>query len=301
MRSRLLLGSALALATLSLAPRTNAQVPGAAPPPSPPPAATNPAPPPPASPTTPASPPSAAPTTSSQANPVPPPPATPLSGMQTPPPAGSAANGASLPPPPTAPPGAGPYAPYPPGPYAPYPPGPYAPPPNGAWGPPPAGPLPGWGAEPPTQKVKRWYGWQTLIGVLVSDVVLIAGQGSAVTYVGLAGHVLTGPIVHWAHGHVGNGFASLGLNVGLPIGGGLIGLMAGAGSYDGWDTLAYTAIGAAVGYFAAPALDMAIFSTETVDEPVEPRKGARALLPSSVAVMPMVGQDRMGLSVVGLF
>lgn len=158
--------------------------------------------------------------------------------------------------------------------------------------------MPGWSAEPTTQKVKRWYGWQTLIGVLAGDLLAVVGQGTALTYVGVAGHVLTGPIVHWAHGHVGNGFASLGLNVGMPLGGGLIGLAAGAG--DGWDALAFAGIGAAIGYIAAPALDMAIFSTETVDAPVE-KKGARVLLPSSVGVMPMMGQDRVGLSVVGLF
>ncbi|MDI1447358.1 hypothetical protein [Polyangium sp. 6x1] len=278
MRTRLLLGPALALATITLATRTNAQQPGVAPPPPPlpPPTATNPAPPP------------------AGALPPPPPPGTPAS-----PPPESTANGASLPPPPAPPPAAGPYAPYPQGPYAPYPPGPYAPPPNGAWGPPPTGPLPGWSGEVPTQKVTRWYGWQTLIGVVAGDLLTVVGQGSALSYIGVAGHVLTGPIVHWAHGHVGKGFTALGLNVGLPLGGGLIGLMAGAG--EGLKALGYTAIGALVGHIAAPALDMAIFSTETVDAPIERPKGARALLPSSAAIVPMMGPDRMGLSVVGTF
>ena len=285
MRTRLLLGPALALATITLATRVNAQQPDAAPPPPPPPpAATNPAPPP-------------------QANPFPAPPAgtlTPPPGVPAPPPPGSAANGASLPPPPAPPPGAGPYAPYPPGPNSPYPPGPYPqPPPNGAWGRGYAAPLPGWSTEAPTQKVKRWYGWQTLIGVVTSDLVTVVGQGTPISYVGVAGHVLTGPIVHWAHGHIGKGFASLGLNVGLPVGGGLTGLMAGAGS--GYETLGYVAIGAVVGYIVAPALDIAIFSTEPVEAPPGPVKGARAILPSSVTVMPMMGQDRVGLSVMGLF
>ncbi|TKD12731.1 hypothetical protein [Polyangium fumosum] len=293
MRTRLLLGPALALATITLATRVNAQQPDVAPPPPPPPpSATNPAPPPPAVPTPP------------QANPFPAPPAGPLTptpGVPAPPPPpGSAANGASLPPPPAPPPGAGPYAPYPPGPYAPYPPGPYPqPPPNGAWGRGYALPLPGWSTEVPTQKVKRWYGWQTLIGVVAGDLVSVVGMGTPITYVGIAGHVLTGPIVHWAHGHVGKGFASLGLNVGLPLGGGLLGLMAGAGT--GYEAIGYVAIGALVGYVAAPALDMAVFSTETVEAPQESVKGARAILPSSVTVVPMMGQDRMGLSVMGLF
>jgi len=151
----------------------------------------------------------------------------------------------------------------------------------------------------PTQKVKRWYGWQTLIGVIASDLVAIVGQGSVVTYLGVAGHVFTGPIVHWAHGHVGQGFASLGLNAGLPLAGGLIGVVAGSG--DGLAALGYGAIGVLVGALAAPALDISLLSTETVDAPIEPKKGARALLPSSVAVVPMVDQNRVGLSLVGQF
>lgn len=146
----------------------------------------------------------------------------------------------------------------------------------------------------------RWYGWQTLIGVLAGDLITLVGQGSAVSYVGVAAHVLTGPIVHWAHGHVGQGFVSFGLNAGLPVGGGLVGLMAGAGS-GGWDALGFAAIGFVVGYFAAPIIDIAALSTETVDAPIEPKKGARALLPSSVMVVPMADPNRVGLSLVGQF
>ncbi|MRG94139.1 hypothetical protein [Polyangium spumosum] len=271
MRNRLLLGPALALTTITFAARAEAQPADVAPPspPPPPPAATAPA---------------------------PPPPAAPL----PPPPAGTAANGASLPPPPAPPPGAAPYAPYPPGaypPYPPYPPGAYPPPPNGAWGHNPA--LPGWSTAGSTRTVTRWYGWQTLIGVLAGDLITLVGQGSAVSYLGVVGHVFSGPIVHWAHGNVGQGFASLGLNVGAPLGGGLIGMMAGAG--DGLDALGYAAIGALVGYFAAPIIDIAAMSTETVEVPNTPKKGARALWPSSVTVVPMMDQNRAGLSLVGQF
>lgn len=150
----------------------------------------------------------------------------------------------------------------------------------------------------PTRSVTRWYGWQTLIGVIGGDLVSLVGQGSVVTYFGIAGHVLSGPIVHWTHGHVGKGFISLGLNVGAPLVLGAIGLAAGGTSGDVYGSIAGGFIGFGLGYIAAPIIDIAALSTETVEEEA---KDKSALLPSSVMVVPMVGQNRVGLSVVGQF
>src|SRR5262245_14666089 len=68
-----------------------------------------------------------------------------------------------------------------------------------------------------------WYGWQTLIvgGISGAAAVVAIGlgeDGSGVVLgapVGLGGFVFGGPIVHWAHGRVGRGFAVLGMNVGV--------------------------------------------------------------------------------------
>ena len=218
---------------------------------------------------------------------LPPPPPAPTGSGPAPAPA-PPGPGTTLPPAPPAPPGVAPQ-PYPyPQPYYPYPP------------PGQAGTYPSW-AYPPfaPKKVTRWYGWQTLIGVVASDLVTVfgtAGTSGALIYVGIAGHVLTGPIVHWAHGHVSKGFASLGLNVGLPGLGMLAGFaIGGGGMASGFYGLAIGGLG----YLAAPALDISILAKETVDAPAP--KGARALLPSSLGLMPMLDQNRRGLMLVGQF
>jgi hypothetical protein len=58
-----------------------------------------------------------------------------------------------------------------------------------------------------------WYGWQTLIVIGASSALCFS---EATLPVGVAGILLGGPTVHWVHGHVGRGFGSLGLYVGLP-------------------------------------------------------------------------------------
>lgn len=147
-----------------------------------------------------------------------------------------------------------------------------------------------------------WYGWQTLIGVVASDVVTLVGAFATAgpfAQIGIAGHVLTGPIVHWAHGHVGKGFLSLGLNVGMPAIGAIFGALFVDNSSGG--TLAAFGL-TGIGYILAPTLDMAILSTEEVPDktPAVP-KGARLLLPTSVGFAPMLDQNRRGLMLVGQF
>jgi len=160
-----------------------------------------------------------------------------------------------------------------------------------------------WAARPPATKKTTWYGWQTLIGVVAGDIVTIIGNSSnteVLAYIGVGGHVLTGPIVHWAHGYVGKGFASLGLNVGLPGQGLLSGLAISAGGADAGGVVIGFILGG-IGYIVAPTLDISLLSTETVDEANTTPRGARALVPSSVALMPMLDQNRRGLMLVGRF
>lgn len=118
-------------------------------------------------------------------------------------------------------------------------------------------------------------------------------------YIGIAGHVIMGPVVHWSHGHVGKGFASLGLNVGMPA----IGAIVGSLFVDNRSGGIFAAFGlTGIGYILAPTLDMAILSTEVVPDksPAVP-KAARLLLPTSVGFAPMLDQNRRGLMLVGQF
>lgn len=98
---------------------------------------------------------------------------------------------------------------------------------------------PRWAATMPSApRERRWYGWQILIPDLAGS--LLSGIGAFVPGAGGAALLITGstvaffggPIVHWAHGHVGRGFASMfGLRLGLPLVGGLVGF--GLGSLGG--------------------------------------------------------------------
>jgi hypothetical protein len=111
--------------------------------------------------------------------------------------------------------------------------------------------LPGEGGEsmpgmpgPPRKRV--WYGWQTLLvlggSATIGIVTTLAGastRADGVTLVGLsvggAGLMLGGPIVHWAHGNTAKGFGALGLNFGVPlVSGGLgVAVACGAGGCSG--------------------------------------------------------------------
>jgi hypothetical protein len=86
----------------------------------------------------------------------------------------------------------------------------------------------------------RWYGWQIIItdsaGSLLSAIGALTpgGAGIALGVTGGAVAFLGGPIVHWAHGHVGRGFASMfGLRLGLPVAGALLGAGLGAAAGGG--------------------------------------------------------------------
>jgi len=184
-------------------------------------------------------------------------------------------------------------------------------------------PAPGWysgtsaeeGYRPPT--ASRWYGWQTLIGVIGSDAVFLVGLGMdgrnhdlrlGTRAIGVIGHVMTAPIVHWSHGYAGRGFASLGMNVGGPLLGGLLGLGIGtavqkatdSSSDVAWGALVGLIGGAATGAIAATILDTTLLSTE----PLSPEKAdarRRGVFPTSIALVPMLDIDRFGLSILGRF
>ena len=74
------------------------------------------------------------------------------------------------------------------------------------------------------------------------------GRGFA--YAGLGTYLIGAPIVHMANGNIGKGFADLGMRVALPVGGGLIGMIAGgltAPSGDGLGGLVRMMEGGAIG------------------------------------------------------
>jgi len=153
------------------------------------------------------------------------------------------------------------------------------PPAYGQWAPGPYYPPP-WAAPPPdasaddSDEQENWYGWQTLAVDGTSLALAIGGGASelgAVAGLGVTGLIVGAPIVHFAHGRVGTGFASAGLRVGLPIVGALIGVAA-EDCHDGrdWCGLGGAAVGVLVGGVAAIALDAAVLAREDVKRDPSP-------------------------------
>ncbi len=136
----------------------------------------------------------------------------------------------------------------------------------------------------------RWYGWQNLIvdgGVIVGGLALSAATAEAGGVVLVTGYFFGGPIVHWSHGQVGRGFASLGIRVAAPL------LFAGLGyavfQRDGSGAdlrgLAGAILGFGLGVVSAIVVDAAALAYEKVDEDDD---DARALTRRRQAQRPIV-------------
>jgi hypothetical protein len=158
------------------------------------------------------------------------------------------------------------------------------------------------------QPATRWYGYQTLIvaGASVTTAVvplvafdepgLIVGWPPA-----LGGLVLGGPIVHWAHGRVGRGFAVLGMNVGATaLGIGVFGIPV-ACAFEKCDGFyfSYGILGSYVGALVAVAIDVAALST--YQPPVQPAVARTPRVLDSLAPVIDVRTDRTVLGLSGAF
>lgn len=157
----------------------------------------------------------------------------------------------------------------------------------------------------PTVKVRKWYGWQNLIMVGASDALILGSLSVAplsrsslavgLGFVAAGCRVGCGAIVHWAHGHVGRGFSSLLLNAGLPLA--TVGL---SFTLDDEDF----ALGLILaGLIAAPGIDAGVLAFEDeVDVPRSELEARRSPLGiQSMAVLPILQKNQLGLSFVGQF
>ena len=102
---------------------------------------------------------------------------------------------------------------------------------------------------------------------------------------GVAVYFLGGPAIHWAHGHGRKGLGSLGLRVGLPLGGLIAGALLGSVACGSSDSefvpcpVAIGALGFLGGAVAAPVVDAAVVAREPVTQPKGPQLQA-AFVPS---------------------
>jgi hypothetical protein len=145
--------------------------------------------------------------------------------------------------------------------------------------------------EPRKTTQTSWYGWQTLLadaGVIALWSAAYAvdeakyGSSSPQSYdvgtnllvaSGVAVYFLGGPAIHWAHGHGRKGLGSLGLRVGLPLGGLIAGALLGSVACGSSDNefvpcpVVIGALGFLGGAVAAPVVDAAVVAREPVTEP----------------------------------
>ena len=158
---------------------------------------------------------------------------------------------------------------------------------------------------------ERWYGYQTLLADAGALAVLVAGvaahdrgTGQGIQIAAGAVYVVGGPLVHLAHGRAQASLGSLGLRVGVPLAGGLIGIgvAALAPDDDGDEYVVGTALGVLGGAAGAVALDAMLVAWER-----DPR-GA----PEPAASVPTASRNgwhpsliltaaRVQLGVVGVF
>ncbi len=154
--------------------------------------------------------------------------------------------------------------------------------------------------EDPPRKPGEWYGYQTLLTDVAAAGMfgLAVKSGSSMFAVAsVSTYVLGAPIVHFAHGHVGKGFGDLGLRLGLPVGGALVGAglacafggCSGKGDFAGYAPAIGGVLGAASGGVAAMILDWALISRE----PAAPR-AAKVRLTPSLAITPAGGSVGLG-------
>jgi hypothetical protein len=99
---------------------------------------------------------------------------------------------------------------------------------------------------------------------------------------------------------VREGFISLGLNMSLAYVP-LLPLVMIAEVNHARDLFDIVPLFSVLGVLTANAIDIAILSHDKVESPLSATRGARGLLPSSVALVPMLNQGQQGLAVVGRF
>jgi len=141
---------------------------------------------------------------------------------------------------------------------------------------------------------RKWYGWQTLaadgtsLAALTIAVVLsnraagssdqkgVSANATGLVWFGLLGYELGPGVIHFVHKNPGRGFASMGVRLGLPLAGAIVGAAA-ASSCTGFACEEGGAgLGIVLGMAGAIALDAAVFAYE---DPQKPNPRGLGLLP----------------------
>ncbi|WP_437534483.1 hypothetical protein WME79_10015 [Sorangium sp. So ce726] len=115
----------------------------------------------------------------------------------------------------------------------------------------------------------------------------IGAETPELLVVSLSGMVVGGPIIHGGHGNSGKALASLGINIGGTLVGGLIGAEA-AGKADEGDwvdpSVAGAILGGSLGLLAANIVDIAVLPYE--ESELESDRSARLRLEPQIGLAP---------------
>ena len=164
-------------------------------------------------------------------------------------------------------------------------------------------------------KPGAWYGWQTLVGVLPADALLVSAVATAGardqqarTWAGFAGAVgvpiklTSGAFVHLGHGRWGIALASLGATTGGTMLGAMLGGAVGwsmqstCGTGDG--CAARLGNGLFIGAFAGASLANFFDVSLSIEKPKRP---SDALSAARTTLVPLFGSGRAGLAWAGTF
>lgn len=156
--------------------------------------------------------------------------------------------------------------------------------------------------EPEPKPPSVWYGWQTLIadGASIGTLVVAAAaddhssSGDDLAGLALLGYVVAPGIIHFVHRNPGRGFASMGIRIGMPLAGGILG----ASIASGCDGFLCEADGAAVGLLlgmgGAIAIDAAVFAYD--DRKPRSARSAKAGPSISPIVSVLPGRAFVGIA-----
>lgn len=152
-----------------------------------------------------------------------------------------------------------------------------------------------------SEPTREWYGWQTLLldgtSLIVLPAVSVGADSSAPFALGMIGYVAGGPFVHTAHDNGLEALSSLGVRVGLPVLGGVVGRAAAdcsnSNGFLNLCPLAQVVAGIYIGMLTAAAVDASLLAYEeqSLDES------------SAVQIVPQlnISQRDAQFSIVGAF
>lgn len=125
-------------------------------------------------------------------------------------------------------------------------------------------------AAPPVM-TRRWYGWQIILTDASAVALTVTGalsESDGLITVGVLTYLFGPPTVHFAHRNVGRGFGSLGLRLGAPFVGALLGVaIANCGENSDFCGMPEAAVAVTATTLTAVVIDAAVLAYDVEKKP----------------------------------